>query len=93
MFILIIVLFIILRLSAGFFDSDRIERYVENNGGKLVSKEWAPFGTGWFGSKERIYKVFYNDKDGHRHEAYVKTSLFSGVYFTEDRIVGDDATI
>ena len=29
----------------------------------------------------------YLDRDGNEHVAHCKTSLFTGVYFTEDRIV------
>lgn len=79
---------LIIRLIAGSFDSDRIENYIKAQGGKMISKTWQPFGKGWAGEKnDRIYQVIYLDKDGNRHEAFVKTSSFSGVYFTEDRII------
>jgi len=88
----IILIFIVgiigLRLTAGNFDTDRIEEEIRTNGGKLISKEWSPFGKGWIGEKyNRIYKVVYLDKDDNTHEAFVKTSMLSGVYFTQDKIV------
>lgn len=88
MFLLFIVLAVITRLIAGSMDGDRVERYVRERGGRLLTKEWAPFGRGWFGEKEsRIYEITYLDRDGHTHRATCKTSLWSGVYFTEDSII------
>ena len=69
-------------------DGDRIANYVASRGGKLIAKNWSPFGRGWFGERsDRIYEIEYVDRDGNRRAATVKTSLFTGVYFTEDRIV------
>ncbi len=79
---------IVIRLLAGGMDGDRVRAYIEKRGGRLLSSGWAPFGKGWFGEKnDRIYEVRYVDGDGNEHEAHCKTSMFSGVYFTEDRIV------
>ena len=92
-FIGFIVLAIVIRLLAGGMDGDRVRSYIEQRGGRLLSSGWAPFGKGWFGEKsDRIYEVRYLDRDGNEHEATCKTSLFTGVYFTEDRIVsyGDE---
>jgi hypothetical protein len=86
--ILIIGLIVIIRLAAGGADHGRIRSYVAQRGGAVQSIEWAPFGRGWFGEQnDRIYRVLYVDSDGNEHEASCKTSLFSGVYFTEDRII------
>src|SRR3954452_2246110 len=69
-------------------DHDRIKQYVEERGGKVLDSHWSPLGPGWFGEKsDRIYGVRYLDKDGNEHEAHCKTSMWTGVYFTEDRIV------
>lgn len=89
---LIIILFIgvglMIRLFAGSMDGDRVEVYVRERGGRLLEKNWAPFGKGWFGEKDsRIYEITYLDRDGNTHRATCKTSMFSGVYFTEDNIV------
>jgi hypothetical protein len=68
-------------------DKSRITAYVEERGGRIISISWAPFGRGWFGEKnDRIYEVVYYDRDGNQHWATCKTSLFSGVYWTEDRV-------
>lgn len=84
----VIALAIVLRLLAGALDGGRIESYVRERGGKLLTRRWAPFGRGWFGEKsDRIYEITYQDRDGNRRAATVKTSLFTGVYFTGDRIV------
>lgn len=88
MFILFIFLALIIRIIAGSFDEDRVSRYIKNQGGELISKTWEPFGKGWAGEEsDRIYQVRYSDRDGNLHEAYVKTSSMSGVYFTEDKII------
>ena len=86
--VLVIVVGIVGRLLAGGMDHDRVRQYVEARGGRVLDASWAPFGRGWFGEKnDRIYEVRFLDQGGNEHEASCKTSLFSGVYFTEDRIV------
>jgi hypothetical protein len=86
--VLAIFVAIVIRLLAGGLDHDRVREYVESRGGSVVEARWAPFGPGWFGDKhDRIYEVRYLDRDGHEHHAHCKTSLWSGVYFTDDEIV------
>lgn len=85
---LFIVVHIAIRLRLGSIDHDRIKHYVDERGGTVLYSHWSPFGPGWFGEKsDRIYGVRYLDKDGNEHEAHCKTSMWTGVYFTEDRIV------
>jgi hypothetical protein len=68
-------------------DRRRIADYIEQRGGRVVSIAWAPFGKGWFAEKnDRIYEVVYYDSEGNQHFASAKTSMWSGVYWTEDRI-------
>jgi hypothetical protein len=68
-------------------DKSRITDYIRQRGGRIVSISWAPFGKGWFGEKEeRIYEVVYYDQAGNQHFATCKTSWFTGVYWTEDRV-------
>ena len=86
----IVVLAIVLRLMAGPIDGERVERYLRARGCKLVDRSWEPFGPGWFGEKDsRIYQIIYEDPQGNVHRAHVKTSLFSGVYLTQDHIVAE----
>ena len=74
-------------LASMSLDNGRIKSYVEERGGRIVSIHWAPFGKGWFGEKnDRIYEVVYYDREGKQHWATCKTSMLSGVYWTEDRI-------
>jgi hypothetical protein len=86
------IIFVILVVVAWWFaassmDKDRIAAYVGERDGRIVSINWAPFGVGWFGEKNsRIYEVVYYDKAGNQHFATCKTSLLSGVSWTEDRI-------
>jgi hypothetical protein len=83
-----IVIAIVFRMIAGSFDGQRVETYVRENGWELVDRSWDPFGPGWFGEKDsRIYQVVYRDRQGNLHKAHVKTSMFSGVYLTNDQIV------
>jgi hypothetical protein len=85
----VVILAIAIRLAAGLFDHSRIADYIQSRGGKVLSCHWWPFGPGWFGEKrDRIYEVTYLDAQGNQHRAACKTSLMSGVYFTEDTIVG-----
>jgi hypothetical protein len=91
-FLLLIPLFILIailiRLAAGGLDHDRVRQYVESRGGTVIEANWSPFGPGWFGEKsDRIYAVRYLDGDGNEHQAYCKTSMWTGVYFTEDQII------
>lgn len=86
----VIILAIVIRLIAGAFDGDRVEQYIRDIGGELIDRSWDPFGPGWFGEKDsRIYEIVYRDRDGRTHRAHVKTSMMSGVYLTNDRIVAD----
>lgn len=79
---------IVFRLLAGGLDGDRIDAYLAERGCEVLDRSWAPFGTGWFGEKnDRIYEVVYRDRQGATRRATVKTSMFSGVYLTEDRVV------
>src|SRR5689334_17218889 len=81
-----------MRLMAGGMDRSRVRQYVESRGGQLLSTSWSPFGPGWFGEKsDRIYSVRYLDAGGNEHDAHCKTSMTTGVYFTEDRIVAASA--
>lgn len=75
------------RLLAGSLDHQRIEEYIGERGGRIISISWAPFGKGWFGEqKDRIYEVVYYDPQSNQHMATCKTSMFGGVYFTDDQI-------
>lgn len=83
-----ILFIIILRLAAGGLDDGRVRDYITARGGRLLSLKWSPFGRGWAGSRdERIYEVRYLNGEGHEHAATCKTSMFSGVYFTEDQVI------
>ncbi len=89
-----IVLAVLIRFAAGSSDDGRIRDSIEQQGGKIRSINWSPFGRGWFGSKnERIYEVVYEDAQGKVHQAYCKTSMFSGVYWTDDKIVESPITM
>jgi hypothetical protein len=87
-FILLIGVAIMIRVMAGSFDGERIERYLHERGYELIDKSWEPLGPGWFGEKDsRIYEVTYRDEKGNIHRAHVKTSMLSGVYLSHDRII------
>lgn len=88
MFILVAICAAFIRLMAGSTDKTRVRNYIESQGGRMLDSQWSPFGKGWMGEKDaRIYRVQFEDRFGNIREATVKTSMFSGVYFTEDIIV------
>ncbi len=81
-----------IRLMAGQMDRKRIYDYIAGRGGRVLSVQWTPFGRGWFGERsDRIYAVRYVDAEGNTHEATCKTSMFTGVYFSEDEVLGRTA--
>lgn len=68
-------------------DRDRIKQHVTELGGTLESASRCWFGPGWFGDRsDRIYKIRYF-KSGDEYEAHCKTSMWSGVYLREERVV------
>src|SRR4051812_36306269 len=82
-----VVITVLMWVLASSSDRNRIAKYIHERGGRVVSIAWAPFGRGWFGEKnDRIYEVVYYDQEGNQHFASAKTSMWSGVYWTEDRI-------
>jgi hypothetical protein len=84
---------ILIRMVQGSSDKSRVLYYLQDKGCKLIEIHWVPFGPGWFGKHhDRIYEVRFIDKDGNRHHAFCKTSGWSGVYFTEDRIESSNKT-
>jgi hypothetical protein len=75
------------RLLAGSMDHQRIEDYIRQRGGRIISINWAPFGKGWFGEQDaRLYEVVYYDRDSNQHMATCKTRMLGGVYFTDDQV-------
>lgn len=70
------------------FDVRRIRRNLRGRGATLLRCRWSPWGPGWFGTDaERIYEIRYRDGNGRIHQATVKTSVFGGVYYTEDEMM------
>ena len=91
--ILVLGIVLVVRLLAGAMDTNRIEEHISDRGGRLTKKTWTPFGPGWFGEKsDRIYEITYEDKNGNTRHAHVKTSLFSGVYLTNEEVLEASGT-
>src|SRR5687768_5328034 len=87
LFSLVVGLGIVLWMLTFGLDKGRITEYVHQRGGRVISISWAPFGRGWFGEKNaRIYEVVYYDQGGNQHFATCKTSMLTGVYWTDDKI-------
>jgi hypothetical protein len=87
LFSLVVGLGIVLWMLTFGLDKGRITEYVHQRGGRVISISWAPFGRGWFGEKNaRIYEVVYYDQGGNQHFATCKTSMWTGVYWTDDKI-------
>ena len=69
-------------------DKERVRVYFAERGEELLDITRKRFGPGWRGEKDsRIYQVRYRDKLGNIHQAFCKTSIFSGVYLSEDYVV------
>lgn len=93
-FILVVLIAVVIRLAAGASDHERINEEVARRGGTVTGITWEPFGKGWFGEKnERIYKVAWRDKDATHRTAWCKTSMLSGVYFSDETVAESDAPI
>jgi len=76
------------RVIAGTWNHERIRTYIENKGGKMINIVWTPFGPGWFTEQTNaIYEIDYYDRDGNHRRAHCKTSMFSGVYLHNDRLI------
>lgn len=89
-FIIIILIFVFIAFLAfrKSLDKDNVKLWVESKGGRLISKEWTPFGSGWAGeSRERLYTIIYIDRLGNRRKAEIKTSYGTGVYVRKDEII------
>ena len=86
LFIIGIITFsVVASIIARSMDRDRIRKYISQQGGKVISIRSSPFGPGWFWEENsRFYKVSYFDEKDAEHEADCKTSMYSGVYFTND---------
>jgi hypothetical protein len=87
LFLIGVIAVVAMWIISGSLNRSRIGQYIQQRGGRVVSITWAPFGKGWFGEKnETIYEVVYYDAEGNQHFATAKTSMWSGVYWTEDRM-------
>ncbi len=85
---LVLIAMLLFRLLAGSMDQGRLESYIADKGWTLVDRHWEPFGPGWFGEKDsRIYRITYRDEEGALYEAHAKTSMMSGVYLTNERLI------
>ena len=76
-----------IRFVAGICDYDRVREYLEDLNYEIVRMKWDPFGSGWWGSRSRIYELHYFDDCGDLHRAQVKTAAWAGVYLTNDVVV------
>jgi len=86
---LVIAIAVGIRLFLGALNHERIKDYIKSKGGTVIDIQWSLFGPGWFASQsDVIYRVRYRDRDGNERHAYCKTGILSGVYLTEDKIVG-----
>jgi hypothetical protein len=73
------------RFVADRLDRDRIRKDVDLRGGHVLDITWKPFGRGWFGEKsDRVYLVEWEDAAREAHRSWCKTSMFTGVFWTEE---------
>lgn len=77
-----------IRVFAGHLDKKRIHEYFFSRSFKILMLNWDPFGPGWLGGNNaRIYFAKYKDKDGNLYEASIKTSMWNGVYITNEKLL------
>jgi len=72
-------------------DRGRIRAYVADRDGYVEEIRWDPFGYGWLGDANRIYRVTYVNRKGNRHVATCKTSILAGIYWAEYVKVSGDS--
>jgi len=73
-----------IRVVLHFVDKSRIQRELESRGAQVNSIRWNPFARGWFGERgERHYDVVFTDSGGMTISTTCKTSLLTGVYWSE----------
>jgi hypothetical protein len=81
----VLLLIVAVRVFADRWDRDRIRKDVDARGGRVLDITWKPFGRGWFGEKsDRVYLVEWEDAARESHRSWCKTSMFSGVFWTEE---------
>jgi hypothetical protein len=81
----VLALIVAMRVLADRLDRERIREDVGERGGLVQDITWRPFGRGWFGEKsDRIYEVAWTDAHGAGHVSWCKTSLWTGVYWSEN---------
>lgn len=89
-FVGIVIIWTVVFRIAMHFDRGRVIHYLRTQRAVLEDFRWRPFGPGWFGERRcRIYRIQYRDVEDRVHTAYVKTSLWSGVYLSQDKVVFD----
>lgn len=83
--VVFLALAVAVRFVADRMDRERIRKDVDARGGQVLDITWKPFGRGWFGEKsDRVYLVEWADAAGASRRSWCKTSLFSGVFWTEE---------
>ncbi|MDB6025266.1 MAG: hypothetical protein JWM68_1489 [Verrucomicrobiales bacterium] len=91
-FVPLVGLAVVIRLMAGNQDDARIRQEIERKGGSVIKILWNPLGPGWFGDKNnRLYEVTYRDRNGQTIVANCKTNMFSGVYWSDPRVLDEVA--
>ncbi len=83
-FLVVLAFWLGLRLIKDRLDRTRITDYVKESDGTIIRISWSPLGRGWFGEKsDRIYEVTYRTSKGKTVTSTCKTSMFTGVYWTD----------
>ncbi len=84
-FFLFVIVYFILNRNI----DDQIRRDIEENGGKLISKEWYASPPRFIRNYTTSYEVRYLDIDGKEHKAICKPGL-GGAYWTDDKIINQE---
>jgi len=68
-------------------DRIRVREYLDVRGCRFIDMEATaelPIPCGEY--YERDYRLVYEDREGNAHDVCCRTSMWSGVYFTDDRL-------
>ena len=75
---------VISRIVADGWDRQRITEYLQRQGNTVQTITWQPFAQWWIKGSDRTYLVEYLTPDGQLKHISCRTSLFGGVYTSED---------
>ncbi len=80
----LVVIGIIMRVVADGWDRERITEYMLSHHGTVEDITWQPLAFWWQKNSDRAYLVTYRSAEGLAKQVHCRTSLFGGVYLSEE---------